>query len=59
MKAKKPRIKEEDLVKRYQDLLEIARLAKDPALAQDAEIVHQEIKLLESHLERFGKHREI
>jgi hypothetical protein len=26
MRAKKPKIKEEDLVKRYQDLLEIARL---------------------------------
>jgi hypothetical protein len=37
----------------------IARLAKDPALAQDAEILHQEIESLESHLERFEKYREI
>ncbi|NWG03261.1 MAG: hypothetical protein HXY44_10450 [Syntrophaceae bacterium] len=37
----------------------IVRLAKDPALVQDAEILHQEIELLESHLERFEKYREI
>jgi hypothetical protein len=36
----------------------IARLAKDPALAQDAEILHQEIELLESDLERFEKYIE-
>jgi hypothetical protein len=34
-------------------------LAEDPALAQDAEILHQEIESLESHLERFEKYREI
>jgi GAF domain-containing protein len=37
----------------------IARLAKDPALAQDAEILYQEIQSLESHLERFEKYTEI
>ena len=37
----------------------IARLAKDPVLAQDAEILHREIESLESHLERFEKYREI
>jgi hypothetical protein len=34
----------------------IVRLAKDPALAQDAKILHQEIELLESDLERFEKY---
>lgn len=37
----------------------IARLTKDPALAQDAEILYQEIQSLESHLERFEKYIEI
>jgi len=37
----------------------IARLAKDPALAQDAEILYQEIQSLEAHLERFEKYIEI
>mgnify|MGYP001561655979 CR=1 FL=1 len=37
----------------------IARLAKDPALAQDAEILYREIESLESHLERFEKYIEI
>jgi hypothetical protein len=37
----------------------IARLSKDPALAQDAEILYQEIQSLESHLERFEKYIEI
>ena len=37
----------------------IARLAKDPVLAQDAEILHREIESLESHLERFEKYREM
>jgi hypothetical protein len=37
----------------------IARLAKDPALAQDAEILYQEIQSLEPHLERFEKYIEI
>jgi hypothetical protein len=37
----------------------IARLAKDPALAQDAEILYQEIQSLESHLEQFEKQIEI
>jgi hypothetical protein len=37
----------------------IARLAKDPVLAQDAEILYQEIQSLESHLERFEKYLEI
>jgi GAF domain-containing protein len=36
----------------------IARLAKDPALAQDVEILHQEIELLESDLEQFEKYIE-
>jgi GAF domain-containing protein len=36
----------------------IARLAKDPALAQDAEILHQEIELLESNLKQFEKYIE-
>jgi hypothetical protein len=36
----------------------IVRLAKDPALAQDAEILHQEIELLESNLEQFEKYIE-
>jgi predicted nucleic acid-binding Zn-ribbon protein len=36
----------------------IARLAKDPALAKDAEILHQEIKSLESHVEQFEKYIE-
>jgi hypothetical protein len=30
MRAKKPKIKEEDLAKRYQDLLEIAQLMTNP-----------------------------
>jgi GAF domain-containing protein len=37
----------------------MARLTKDPALAQDAEILYQEIQSLESHLERFEKYTEI
>jgi ribosomal protein S15P/S13E len=37
----------------------IARLAKDPALAQDAEILYREIQSLEPHLERFEKDVEI
>jgi len=37
----------------------IARLAKDPALVQDAEKLYQEIQSLESHLERFEKYMEI
>jgi len=37
----------------------IARLAKDPALVQDAEILYREIESLESHLERFEKYIEI
>jgi len=37
----------------------IARLAKDPVLAQDAEILHREIESLESHLEQFEKYIEI
>jgi GAF domain-containing protein len=37
----------------------IARLVKDPALAQDAEILYQEIQSLESHLESFEKYKEI
>jgi hypothetical protein len=37
----------------------IARLVKDPTLAQDAEILYQEIESLESHLERFEKYIEI
>ena len=37
----------------------ITRLAKDPALAQDAEILYQEIQSLEAHLERFEKYIEI
>ena len=37
----------------------ISRLAKDPTLAQDAEILYQEIESLESHLERFEKYIEI
>jgi hypothetical protein len=37
----------------------IARLAKDPALAQDAELLYGEIQSLESHLERFEKYIEI
>ncbi len=36
----------------------IPGLAKDPALAQDAEILYQEIESLESHLERFEKYTE-
>jgi ribosomal protein S15P/S13E len=36
----------------------ISRLSKDPALAQDAEILYREIKSLESHLERFEKYIE-
>jgi GAF domain-containing protein len=36
----------------------IARLTKDPALAQDAEILHQEIQSLEVQLERFEKYIE-
>jgi hypothetical protein len=37
----------------------ITRLAKDPALAQDARLLYQEVELLESHLERFEKYIEI
>jgi hypothetical protein len=37
----------------------IARLAKDPVLTQDAEILYREIESLESHLERFEKYIEI
>jgi hypothetical protein len=37
----------------------IVRLAKDPALARDAERLYQEIKSLEPHLERFEKDIEI
>jgi ribosomal protein S15P/S13E len=37
----------------------IARLARDPVLAQDAEILHREIESLESHLEQFEKYIEI
>jgi len=37
----------------------IARLAKDPALVQDAEILYREVESLESHLERFEKYIEI
>jgi hypothetical protein len=36
----------------------VARLVKDPALAKDAEILHQEIKSLESHVEQFEKYVE-
>jgi hypothetical protein len=36
----------------------IARLAKDPALAHDAEILYQEIQSLEAQLERFEKYIE-
>jgi GAF domain-containing protein len=36
----------------------IARLAKDRALAQDAEILYREIRLLEAQLERFEKYIE-
>jgi len=36
----------------------ISRLAKDPVLAQDAEILYQEIQSLESHLEQFEKYIE-
>jgi hypothetical protein len=34
-------------------------LAKDPALARDAEMLYQEIQSLEPHLERFEKYIEI
>jgi hypothetical protein len=37
----------------------IARLAKDPALVQDAEMLYREVDSLESHLERFEKYIEI
>lgn len=37
----------------------IARLAKDPVLAQDAEILYREMQSLESHLERFEKYTEV
>src|SRR5512136_681913 len=37
----------------------IGRLAIDRALVQDAEILYQEVELLESHLERFEKYIEI
>jgi hypothetical protein len=37
----------------------IARLAKDPPLARDAEVLYQEIESLESHLERFENYIEI
>ena len=36
----------------------IARLSKDPALVQDAEMLYREIESLESHLERFEKYIE-
>ncbi len=36
----------------------IARLTKDPVLAQDAEMLYQEIQSLESHLEQFEKNIE-
>jgi hypothetical protein len=36
----------------------VARLVTDPALAKDAEILHQEIKSLESHVEQFEKYVE-
>jgi len=35
IRAKKPSIKEEDLAKRYQDLLEIARLMTGPRLQRE------------------------
>jgi hypothetical protein len=34
-------------------------LAQDPVLAQDAEVLYQEIQSLESHMERFEKYIEI
>jgi hypothetical protein len=34
----------------------MARLANDPALAQDAEILYQEIQSLEAHLARFERY---
>jgi GAF domain-containing protein len=37
----------------------VARLAKDPVLAQDAEMLYQEIQSLESHLGQFEKYIEI
>jgi len=37
----------------------IARLTKDPVLAQDAEILYREIESLEPHLERFENYIEI
>ena len=37
----------------------IARLAKDTGFAQEAGVLYQEVKLLESHLERFEKYIEI
>jgi hypothetical protein len=37
----------------------IARLTQDPALAQDAERLYEEIQLLQSHLEQFEKQIEI
>jgi hypothetical protein len=37
----------------------IARLAKDPVLARDAEILYQEIQSLEPHLDRFEKYIEV
>ncbi|MGZ3591672.1 MAG: hypothetical protein ACXU99_13530, partial [Thermodesulfobacteriota bacterium] len=36
----------------------IARSAKDPALAQDAEMLYREIQSLEAQLERFEKYIE-
>ncbi len=36
----------------------IARLAKDPALARYAKMLHQEVELLESHLKQFEKYIE-
>ncbi len=37
----------------------VARLTKNPALAQDAKILYQEVQSLQSHLERFEKYIEI
>ncbi len=37
----------------------ITRLTKDPALAQDAEMLYKEIQSLETHLERFEKYIEV
>jgi ribosomal protein S15P/S13E len=37
----------------------VARLAQDPTLAQDVEILYHEVQSLESHLEQFEKYIEI